>query len=258
MTSHVMKHNKEGVRVFIAAFILWIATGPFYLWWIPKASIFLYRLGVLSILGLIFYKNVDRLNNKDKKVTLLFVFSLLLYVFASLFNGITKTFLGLVSIIASLSLLSFLLSKQGFLLRVFNVFSVVYSISIIISLLSWLAMMTGHAPFLGMIDNVTADRFYYHYPFVIVEQLDYVDFENMIRFAGPYDEPGVVGTFSSFILYINGYNLRKKVNIICLISGVCSLSFFFAVVTVFFFLCKIICLKKMIIMILLKKENINI
>ena len=50
------------------------------------------------------------------------------------------------------------------------------------------------------------------------------------RFHGPYDEPGVVGTFCSIILCVNKFNLRKVENVICLIAGICSFSFFFTIV----------------------------
>lgn len=243
MTSHVMKHNKERIGVYIAAFILWIATGPYYFWWIPRASVFLYRVGIFVILWLVFYKHISIQNNKDKKIVFLFVLALLYYSFSSLFNGVTNT-LGFICLLATFPLLTFLLSKQPYLYKVFNSFTIIYAISIVISLFAWVLVLTGRAPLLGMIDNISADRYYYHYPFIIIEQLDTKNFEDMIRFAGPYDEPGLIGTFSSMILYANGYNLKKKVNIICLLSGLCSLSFFFAIVTGFYYIVKIVHSKK--------------
>ena len=55
-----------------------------------------------------------------------------------------------------------------------------------------------------------------------------------LRFCGPFDEPGVVGTIAGLMLYIDNFNLKDKRNIFILISGLLSLSLFFYVLSAIF------------------------
>lgn len=51
------------------------------------------------------------------------------------------------------------------------------------------------------------------------------------RFYSMFDEPGVLGTISAFILYINNYNFRKKSNIIILLGSIFTYSMAFYILT---------------------------
>ena len=57
---------------------------------------------------------------------------------------------------------------------------------------------------------------YIAYPFLVIPNylgagLD-VYFQSL-RFCGPFDEPGVVGTIAGLMLYIDNFNLKDKRNI---------------------------------------------
>ena len=54
-----------------------------------------------------------------------------------------------------------------------------------------------------------------------------VDLNQRIRFEGPFDEPGVIGTVSALMLFIQRFNFKDWRTYILLISGLFSLSLFF-------------------------------
>lgn len=58
----------------------------------------------------------------------------------------------------------------------------------------------------------------------------------IIRFSGIYDEPGLLGTISALFLLADKFNMKSKINIILLISGVISVSLVFYIFTIVGFL----------------------
>lgn len=58
----------------------------------------------------------------------------------------------------------------------------------------------------------------------------------IIRFSGIYDEPGLLGTISALFLLADRFNMKSKINIILLISGVISVSLVFYIFTIVGFL----------------------
>ena len=75
---------------------------------------------------------------------------------------------------------------------------------------------------------------YRAYPFLAVYDSDYGFVR--YRFCGPYDEPGVIGTMVSIILYGERYNLKDYRNLVLFIAGICSFSMFFFVVTAIYYI----------------------
>ena len=56
----------------------------------------------------------------------------------------------------------------------------------------------------------------------------------IVRFCSVFDEPGVIGTASLIMLYINGFNLKKPGNVVLFLSGLASLSLFFYIGALFY------------------------
>lgn len=56
---------------------------------------------------------------------------------------------------------------------------------------------------------------------------------NKIRFHSLFDEPGVLGTLSAFVLYGQRYDFKKWYNLLILICSICTFSMAFIVLTVF-------------------------
>ncbi len=88
--------------------------------------------------------------------------------------------------------------------------------------------MVGWIPFLlGMdmpyyVDN--NETYYHHKVYFLFNTFAINNPGDLYRFAGPFLEPGHLGTMCAFLLYIDGYDLRKPSNIILLVSTAMSLS----------------------------------
>lgn len=234
MDSILISEKRSEHLSLLTALLLWVATGPYYFWKLISISPIAYRIFILLLFAILIKKGSRKLETKNRSIPM-FLLGVCLYSVLPLLIGNANIY-GTLSSLFSLLLLTVIIADSEYLKRVFNKFSKIYAISVAISLLAWVLMLLGFLPFLGIIPNVDGDRFYYHYPFVIIEQLDFATLDEMIRFPGPYDEPGLIGTFSAFILYINKYQLKNKVNLICFLVGLFSLSFFFALSTAFYFL----------------------
>ena len=98
--------------------------------------------------------------------------------------------------------------SKRFMVNVFDRYKTLYSIIIGISILVWLLLFFG-IPVPGKIIaplNAVKTYNYIAYPFLVIPNylgagLD-VYFQSL-RFCGPFDEPGVVGTIAGLMLYID-------------------------------------------------------
>ena len=124
--------------------------------------------------------------------------------------------------------------KKEFQIDVFLKFKKIYVIIIGLSMVVWTLLQLGvnvphHTiPPLNSLKQVTYDA----YPFLVklnIYTLSYDSLSNSMRFMGPFDEPGVVGTISLMLLFVERFDLRKKGNIVLLLSGIISFSLFFYV-----------------------------
>lgn len=230
MAKMVAEKKREIFQAYVAATALWVLTFPFYFWKIASFSVFIYRIVFLLIVGLMFYKHCHgKRTGVDGKLTLLFGFTLFYFILSTILKGNANLF-GIISPFFNLLLLYIAFADVPFVERVFSYFAKIFAYTILISLVVWGMMLSGIVSSYGMIENVSHDRLYYHYPFLIVMAEDLNHIVDTFRFHGPYDEPGVVGTFCSLILCVNKFNLKRIENIICLIAGVCSFSFFFTII----------------------------
>lgn len=113
--------------------------------------------------------------------------------------------------------------------------SVLYYI-VIVSLPLWLFhVFVLEFPSLGTIDLAwmkggACDMGNYFF-FVTNTSVDYQ------RFYSVFDEPGVLGTLSAFVLYIDCYDFRKKKNIVILLGGIFTYSMAFYILTAIGLLC---------------------
>jgi len=72
--------------------------------------------------------------------------------------------------------------------------------------------------------NELKSGYYISFPLLLV----YVEKgDSLLRFCAMFDEPGVVGTICSIILFIEGFNLKKFSNVVFFISGILTFSLFF-------------------------------
>lgn len=129
----------------------------------------------------------------------------------SLFGTCVKTFGGALLILAPLS------DKEA----AYKMFLWATEIIVGIALAGWILFLIG-VPLPNYTDNFDVFYTYQNY-YIFNLNLDGMG-GFLTRFAGPFLEPGHNATMCVFLLYINGFNLKKIGNIILLLSVLFSLS----------------------------------
>lgn len=227
----ILKINDK--LVLLSAILLFVFLRPYFVWsffYIPFI-----RIGLLALLCFIFYRNREKtITKKSLFLVFLFSFTVLMSVFVQISHGNVNLF-GSLDAFSNLFLVTFILSSKEFRLNVYDSFLSVYSIIVFISLVVWLLLPFGFVPELGIISSNDAEnRSFILYPFLVTE----CGFD-ALRFNGPFDEPGVVGTIGAILLCANNFNLKDKRSLLVLVSSFFSLSFFFYVIisiyTIFYF-----------------------
>ncbi len=101
---------------------------------------------------------------------------------------------------------------------------------ILISLPPWLIHLYGYEfPLFNQLDlSEMKGSTYIYNNYILFLTVDGLDF---FRFYSLFDEPGVLGTLSSFILYGNRYDFKKKENVVILIGCLFTYSMAFYVIT---------------------------
>lgn len=132
-------------------------------------------------------------------------------------NALSLVCMG-ITIFAAAVIVQCPLSNKRFILKYFRI-AVIFIL--IVALIGWI-------PFLAGVDmpHFTDDNetFYHHKVYYLFNTFAINNPGDVYRFAGPFLEPGHLGTMCAFLLYIDGYNLRKPGNIILLVSTLMSLS----------------------------------
>ena len=200
----------------IFAILLFITTNPYFFW----GNSIVWYLTLFGIYSLVI-SNAEYKRDKIGPFSLLSFF----YFLVGLRYGFT---LGcLYTIIIPL----LLLVPIKLLNNSFRLFSYIYTFFICISVLVYfgvfvLSIPIGYSPLAPLNEIRIAEGFMYNkYPFLVTMQDDGIWM--LPRFHGIYDEPGVVGTISSLILYINRDNFKKWFLLPVLVSGIISFSLFF-------------------------------
>ena len=210
-TSFIIDGYRENkVITWITALLLYMLLYPYFVW--PFVDSFQWT--VLLPLFIIFFINADW-----KKDILYFVFFVLLTIFICINQH--QNIFGSFFVIGCSVLY---IAKKGFVFSVYKHFWQIYVIIMTISLLSMILVESG-VPLRGVQIlplNDLKSAFYIAYPFYVKEALS-----TSPRFFGVFDEPGVVGTMSLLLLFIEKFNFKRIGNWILLVSGLLSLSLFF-------------------------------
>lgn len=210
------------IESFLFACMLFFMTPPFFLWNKISPLVFVAICCLLTLLNM----------QIEKSKIILFFSLIFFYLFVAYkdntnFNGILSLF----------GICTLALNSDSFIKDVFKKYVWIYSITLIPSIISFLLVNTGvlKLPF-SYIEalNPLKSYNYIHYPFFVQENK--ISEIVLPRFHAYYDEPGVVGTISGIILFVNRFNLKEKINIPIFIAGVLSFSFAFYVIMVIYVL----------------------
>ena len=223
MRSIITSKNQVNYIQIITAFLIFLDIMPYFWWWTQSHTYVNYVLR-LSIC-LLFWKSFSMSNTSRSKtgLMLLFVFSCILCVIRSY----------VFTLVLTIPLLFILFSSNRFTNGVYKYFITIYCIVVGAALIAWVLLLVGAINPIRTITPLNENEFDYYtvYPLFLVTH-SFFDIQNAFRFSGPFDEPGVVGTFSALLLFSNSLDYRNWKTYVLLLSGIASFSLFFYVVLI--------------------------
>lgn len=212
----------EKFEAFIIAICLFLLIPPYFVWFYPSV----FRVILISLCFIVSLRHF-KFERKNSGYYPLLLFVLFLYFFF-LSDEIT-----ILSFVRHCLFTSLIFIDCRFFKKIFNAFCIVFSLTIIPSIIQYamVELFGFHfsyqiIPPLNELNNYD----YYCYAFYVKPY----SFSILPRFCSFYDEPGVVGTISAFILALKNFNLRDKFNIPVLIAGIFSFSLYFYLVAVIY------------------------
>ena len=217
--------RKKNIIDWLLAILCFMLFQPFFLW----GNIIVYYIIYLLILVLLLsIWPIRRLNISNVNL-----FLILLYLYIASCYVIKPGGFILLILIYTIGFASLLLVDKLRLSSIFRKFTYVFLIFMIPAaveyiLVTYLGINTPSKTIMGNLSNPHENSTYYRHLFYVSEVF-LNQGNNITRFYGVFDEPGVVGTICMVILFANKFNLHDKCNIIVLILGLMSLSLFFIV-----------------------------
>ena len=217
--------NKGNTRIicitYIAAIFLLLEMMPYFWWWTESHKYVRYFCTLL-LCG-VFWTRFSSQNKNNPSLIVIFLLTCLLYAIRG----------NIATLLLTIPLLFIPFASSSFIQNVFRAFTNIYCIIIGIALVSWVLLLFGLNNPIGTIDPLNANDFDYYtvYPLFLVTN-NFFDIQNAFRFSGPFDEPGMVGTFSALLLFANSFNFKNWKTYVFLLSGIVSFSLFFYVVII--------------------------
>lgn len=211
----ISKNKKNPRSVYLSGFLLFVLSAPYFFWPLLRNVFGMFTVGGILAIVFLFNKTIY-----SKKNTLLFVFFFVTAVLYWLTSGHNFNFflLLLPSLVIPFCSDEFAYKTyQSF----FTIFSIVISLSIIEYILAVLGVLSPVFS-IAPLNSLKLDTYQVYFTLVTIRTPP-------IRFHGPYDEPGMVGTISAILLCVERFNFKDKKVLITLIAGILSLSLFFYV-----------------------------
>lgn len=183
-------------------------------------DLLIYGFGMMSF---IFYALLNR--KSLEKLTLFSFVSVALVVAIYIFEVLQVAIISIPSLLCYMTTLTgaVLLIQSNIEVKwwVLRQFSNVTAVIVGIAVVGWIMFLVG-IPLPHYYDN--SDVFYEHTVYYIFNLIGTPEEQLIPRFAGPFLEPGHLGTMCIFLLYINEFRLKKLSNIIFLTAAILSLS----------------------------------
>ena len=211
---------------FVIAICVFCILQPYFMW---NASNMI-KFGVIPSLYLLAI--IPNMDLKKGNVLYFAVFASLL-MFLILLQG--YSFAYSISIL-SLSVVPFI--KDNVFNTSLRYFEIILALFFAGGLIFHIALLFGmpiEGQYIAPLNEEKIMGYSLYFPFM-VRANSLLDF---FRFFGPFDEPGVVGTVSLFVLFIEKYNLKKWYLAVIFTAAIFSFSFFFIVASFIFLLYRI-------------------
>lgn len=204
---------------WFAAILLFLFIPPYFMWGILSNT--LVRISLTIVLCFLFLRNKQLLSSKDGVLRTLFIVTLAYYILIGLIHG-QSNMNGVLARCTMFLYVAIPFASSDFSKTVYDKFTSLYAVIILLSLLSYIGAQLGIMPSIGEINVKEHNRFYTIYPLLVMDSG--FDF---LRFYGPFNEPGVVGTLGAVLLCVQKFNFKDWRTVVILISGIMSMSFFF-------------------------------
>ncbi|WP_246107195.1 hypothetical protein [Yersinia kristensenii] len=235
-SAHKVAKGFEKITSWLFAFFAILSLWPFFSWKWPAIPIsfiiltyFIYGFSILF-----FYRNSLSLSG-------IFIFIIIFFIFIifSLRPGGAPPWFNYYSFFSLL----ILLLPINKILDVAARFRILFAFSLIPGVVIYFLLFAGFDLPYTVLDahnelKESLGVFYRDYGFTLALSHLILEIGNstIIRFSGIYDEPGLLGTISALFLLADKFNMKSKINIIFLISGVISVSLVFYIFTIAGFL----------------------
>lgn len=227
MKKSLSNTNNKGegtLAEWLTAFLLYLSLFPYFIWRIEPLSLWFISIPLLSI----FVYHVEKYNRDDAYIPFMCICVLGAFCGGSNILGV---------IMMASSAIVFVVNKP-FMIRVYKRYRFIFVSLISLSLIVFLLVSFG----VGLPYHYspppprnTIDYGYYIFPFYACPSVDDWRYLGLNRFNGLFDEPGVVGTISFVLLFIDKFNLKRVGNLVLFVSGVLSFSLFFYIASFLYF-----------------------
>lgn len=212
------------IALFTAVLVV-VLMRPYFTWQVPEFIMPLVSVAITAIA----LPHIPIKHNKN--IDLLFLL-VLAYLFLSFLRGAHT---GGTLINLSFAFLPFM--RKDFLKNVYEKFRYIIIGLFTLSAVSYVTVLTGLQSPIGMIEplNELKQMQYAHYLFLVLP----AKLDGFARYCSCFDEPGVVGTMSALMLFVEGFSFKRKGNYIILLNGLLSLSLFFYMAVAIYLLFKL-------------------
>lgn len=212
------------IALFTAVLVV-VLMRPYFTWQVPELIMPLVSVAITAIA----LPHIPIKHNKNIDLLILLI---LAYLFLSFLRG---AHIGGTLINLSFAFLPFM--RKDYLMNVYEKFRYIIIVLFTLSAVSYLTVLTGLQSPIGLIEplNELKQMQYAHYLFLVLP----AKLDGFARYCSCFDEPGVVGTMSALMLFVEGFSFKRKGNYIILLNGLLSLSLFFYMAVAIYLLFKL-------------------
>lgn len=204
---------------FFLGSVIFLSLMPFFVW--------NYGLNFFILTNSFFLWLVRKHLKRNIKFSTWFSLGLFILIFSfSIFEGNISQ-VKFYKFLTHIFIFIFLFLNDEFVLKVYEKFKLILFYSLLVSFLIYLIVVLDliNIPFYYVkpLNSLKESDYYVYFFLTSINTINFFNF----RFFGIFDEPGVVGTITGLVLYIDHFNFKDKKNILFLLSGIFSFSLFF-------------------------------
>lgn len=203
---------------------------------LPAGALILNGIKLLGFVLMLVYALVFRHTIQRNDFLLILAYVPMFWIYAGEGNPVTA---GLKIISRFTPIIAFLLMDWEAKKKIFYTWVKLYTYTLVPAILIHILKLAFSIQFpIIEFSNILGENYDSHFLVYFYNRWNY------IRFCGLYDEPGVVGTFSFFLLGFFSHQLSRFQKIILWVSGIFALSFFFIGTIPFILTCRFLLNRK--------------